>query len=202
MIFFNAGHKKAPPITITSADRELPRCHPWSNSTHIPWVWTDVAYLTAVTWCEVCVCVSLCLVDRLTTVTCLVAVRTTRRTRLRPSPTTTTIGGGFLSLSYCRKDSLSSSCAGTGKCRRLLLLLRLWLWLWWVLLLVLDMIGTGEMKQQRKQQQWQCCCFAFVTFHTLRERENCCGTHTKHKGGEATPRGRGVPKQHFRLHFP
>lgn len=168
-VFFLIQAHKTPPITITSADRGLPRC-----PTHIPWVWID-AYLTAVTWCEVCVCVSLCLVDRLTTVTCLVAVRTTRRTRLRPSPTTTTIGGGFLSLSYCRKDSLSSSCAGTGKCRRLLLLL--WLWLWCVLLLVLDMIGTGEMKQ-RQQQQWQCCCFAFT------ERKNCCGAHKTLWGGK------------------
>lgn len=102
------------------------------------------AYLTAVTWCEVCVWVSLCRVERLTTVTCRVAVRTTRRTRLRPSPTTTTIGGGFLSLSYCKKDSppLSSrdDGTGTGRCLRLL-----WQCLL-LLLLVLDMIraGTGD----------------------------------------------------------
>lgn len=86
------------------------------------WMESPIAYLTAVTWCEVCVWVSLCRVDRLTTVTCRVAVRTTRRTRLLPSPTTTTIGGGLFSLSlqYCRKDSLPPRSE-----------LLEWSWWWW-----------------------------------------------------------------------
>lgn len=38
--FFMHAHKTQP-ITITSADRGLPHCPPWTHSTHIPWVWTD-----------------------------------------------------------------------------------------------------------------------------------------------------------------
>lgn len=155
------------------------------------------AYLTAVTWCEVCVWVSLCRVERLTTVTCRVAVRTTRRTRLRPSPTTTTIGGGFLSLSYCRKDSppLSSreeADAGTGRCLRLLLLL-LWLCLLLLLLLVLDMIGTGTGTE-----------LATVTSHSTRDNWN--ETLDCHNI-ERVPRQAGASAHRwawldFRLHFP